>query len=424
MKKRKAFVLVLLVLFVLSGMLFAAGAKESAGQKGSTELNLLYSGTPQVHEKEYLINDYIKGFEEEYGVKVHVDFVPQADAITKIRTEQSTGNIVSDVVYADTANMAPYVNGGWMKDISSIIASSGSTYTKMFDGSTNKDGNRYFVPNSFDIYILIANVKALDYLPAGLTRADVEKGLSWDQYADWAVNIAKGEGEGKTMLPASKTGSQLLYPIGGMSLAYGGGFPDFASAGFKKALAPLAKIAANNGFYSEQGQYSAVTEPMNKGEAWLAFSHMAPAGTSYNAAPNNFVIGAAPHGDVGVGSTSGAWCYGIQKGSTNSDLAEKFIAYIAQPEVNYSFCYNYGGALSPIEEVGNIMTDEDVVMKAGNAILKTASITGVPATLYTDWNAVKLLYSEVFEEVQNTGNVPSDTFLQSKQKALDALRIK
>lgn len=423
MKNKNRWIILSIVVLVFSSMLFAAPAAEE-GPKASTELTIAYSGTPQIHEKEYLINQYFKEFEQRYGVKVNVDFVTQADAITKVRSEQSSNNIVSDVIYVDTANMSPYVNGGWMTDIAPIVKRTGSTYTKMFDNSTHKDGKQYFVPNSFDIYILIANVKALPYLPDGLTRQDVEKGISWEQYAQWAVNIAKGEGKGKTMLPASKTGSQLLYPIGGMSLAYGGKFPEFTSEGFKQALQILATIAKGNGFYSEQNQYSAVTDPMNKGDVWLAFSHMAPAGTSYNAAPNNFVIGAAPHGDVGAGSTSGAWCYGIQKGAPHQDLAEKFIEYIAEPEVNYSFCYNYGGALSPIEEVGQIISDEDVVMKAGNAILQTAIISGVPSTEYTDWNAVKLLYTDIFDQIVATGKVPSDEFLQQKQAALEALKIK
>lgn len=417
MKKRLAVLLSL----ATAATLFAghAGAEEIT----STELTVLYSGTPEVHEKEYLMDEYMVNFEDEYGVTVNVNFVAQADAITKVQTEQESGNIVSDIIFADTANMAPYVNGGWMEDITDLVADTGSTYTTMFDETTNKDGVRYFVPNSFDVYVLIANVKALDYLPEGLTEEDVVSGITWEQYAQWAVNIAEGEGEGKTMLPANMTGSQLLYPMGGMSLAYGGGFPEFTSDGFKSALGILAQIAAADGFYAEQDQYTAVTDPMNSGDVWLAFSHMAPAGTSYNAAPNNFVIGAAPTGSAGAGSTSGAWCYGIQKGAPHEDLAQAFIRYIARPDVNYDFCSNYGGALSPIEEVGDILTDADVVMCAGINILNTATVAGVPSTEYSDWNAVKLLYGDIFNEVLETGEVPDDDFLADKQAELEALYI-
>lgn len=389
----------------------------------STVLKVTYSGTPEVHEKQYLMDSFFKNFEEQNNCTVEVDFVAQADAIKKIETEQSTGNIVSDIIYADTANMAPYVNGGWMMDISSIVNATGSTYTNMFDESTNASAARFFVPMSYDVYITVANVKALDYLPNGLTKEDVVKGITWEQYADWAVAIAKGEGEGKTMLPANMTGSQLLYPMGGMSLAYGGGFPEFTSDGFKNALGIIAKIAAANGFYAEQDQYSAPTEPLNSGDVWLTFAHMAPVGASYNAAPNNFVIGAAPKGSNGAGSTSGAWCYGIQKGAPHMDLAEKFIQYVANPEVNYEFCSNYGGSLSPIVEVGEILDSSDVVMRAGIEMLKTTTITGVPATEYSDWNAVKLLYGDVLNNILENKVVPSDTFLTDIQNKLEDLKL-
>lgn len=407
----------------------AAGGTESAAESGdekkiaSTELVITYAGSPEIQEREYIMNEYFRAFEEEYGVTVTVDFVAQADGITKISTEQETGNIVTDVIYADTANIAPYVNGGWMEDINGVVEATGSTYTAMFDSVLTKDGERYFVPNSYDVYVLIANVSALDYLPDGLTREDVEEGLTWEQYADWAVAIAEGEGVGKTMMPASMTSSQLLYPMGGMSLAYGGGFPEFTSDGFKNAMGIIAEMAAGNAFYPEQDQYTAVTDPMNAGDVWLAYSHMAPAGTTYNAAPNNFVIGPAPSGSTGVGSTAGAWCYGIQKGAPHQDLAEAFIEYIARPEVNYDFCSNYGGAISTIEEVSGIVSDDDVVMKAGLKILDTANISGVPSTEYSDWNAVKLLYGDVFNEILSTSEVPSDEYLAEKQAELEALQI-
>lgn len=395
-------------------------AKKEAG--GSNVLKVTYSGTPEIHEKQYLMDTFFKNFEEENNCTVEVDFVAQADAVKKIQSEQEGKNYITDIIYADTANMAPYVNGGWMQDITELVNSTGSTYTQMFDNTTNKDGVRYFAPFTFDVYVTCANKKALDYLPDGLTEEDVVSGITWEQYADWAVAIAAGEGEGKTMMPANLTSSQLLYPMGGMSLAYGGGFPEFTSDGFKEALGIIAKIAAGNGFYAEQDQYTAPTDPLNSGDVWLTFAHMAPVGTSYNAAPNNYVIGAAPKGSKGAGSTSGAWCYGITQGAPNQELAEKFINYIADPEVNYEFCSNYGGSLSPIEEVGDILESSDVVMRAGIEMLKTTIVTGVPAAEYSDWNAVKLLYGDIFNDVLKNKAVPGDDYLAEEQSKLEALK--
>lgn len=403
------------------GTLSGAAVTVNAGSEGP--LKIMLAGSFQPNEKEYISSSFIQGFEEATGIDAEIDFVSQADGIKKIQTEQETGNIVTDLVFADTANMAPYVNGGWMEDITETVDAAEVTYTTMFDESTNKDGVRYFVPMSFDVYVTIANVKALDYLPEGLTQDDVVAGLTWDQYADWAVAIAEGEGAGKTMLPTSMEGSQLLYPMGGMSLAFGGGFPEFTSDGFKAATEVIAKIAAADGFYAEQNQYSAPTDPLDKGDVWLTFAHMGPVGTSYNAAPNNFVIGAAPKGTEGAGSTAGAWCYGIQKGAVNTDAAKEFLKYIADADVSYDYCSNMGGLLSPIEEVGEILETSDAIMKAGNEMLQTTKISGVPSTEYTDWNAVKLLYGDVYNEIAETKAAPSDEFLTEVQGKLDALKV-
>lgn len=400
-----------------------AGVTVRAEEAEGGTLKIMCTNASQPQEKEYITSSFLEGFREEYGIDVEVDFITQADGIKKIQTEQETGNVVSDLLIVDTANMAPYVNGGWMEDISETVNGTGVTYTTMFDESTNKEDARYFLPMSFDVYITIANVKALDYLPDGLTQEDVEKGLTWEQYADWAIAIAEGEGEGKTMLPTSMDGSQLLYPMGGMSLAYGGDFPEFTSQGFKDAMGVIAKIAEADAFYANQDQYNAVTEPLDKGDVWLTFTHMGPAGTSYNAAPNNFVIGAAPKGSQGAGSTAGAWCVGIQKGSQNAEAAQKFLEYISDPEVNYDYCTNMGGVLSPIEEVGDILESSDAIMKAGNAMLADTIISGVPSTEYSDWNAVKLLYGDVYNKIAETKAVPDDTFLEEMQGKLDALKL-
>jgi multiple sugar transport system substrate-binding protein len=414
-----------LVLLVTSSA-FAGARKESGAspsggaQAASKEITIAYSGTPQPHEKEYVIDVFVKGFEQKYGVKVNLEFITQDDCVKKIESEQSTRNIISDVLYVDTSHMGPYVNGGWMADISSMIHS-GSSLTKMYDDTTNKGSARYFVPNSFDVYVLAAHVDALKYLPGGLTRQNVVDGITWEQYAEWAVNIAKGEGKGKTMMPASAQGSQLLYPMAGMALAYGGGFPDFTSDGFKQSLGIIAAIAKGNGFYAEQAQYSAPTDPMRSGDVWLTFAHMSPIGVAYNAAPNQWVIGAAPRGSRGAGSTSGAWCWGVQKGAPHEDLARAWIDYVTTAQINYDFNFNMS-FLSPINEVGPLLSSEDVVMTAGNKMLGNTIVSGVPSADYKDWNAVKLLYIDAFNQAVQSQQVPGNTFLADLDSKCKALR--
>jgi len=420
MKKLKNVACLVLVLLI-AGSAFAGGRQGAqAGSSASKELNIAFSGSPQPHEREYLIDSFVRYFENRHRIKVNVEFISQADCIRKIESEQSTRNYITDIVYVDTANMAPYMNGAWMQDIKGMLHA-GATFTNMFDATTNKDGARYFIPNSFDIYILAANVDALKYLPAGLTRQSVVDGITWEQYVQWAINIARGEGVGKTMLPANNQGSQLLYPMAGMALAYGGGFPEFTSDGFKKALELIAAMASGNAFFPEQAQYTAPTDPMRNLDVWLTFAHMGPLGVAYNAAPNEWVIGAAPKGSKGAGSTSGAWCWGIPKGAPHQDLAHTWIDYVTNPEVNYQIT-SAMSVLSPIIEISELLSPTDVIMTAGSKMLANTIISGVPSTEYKDWNAVKLLYHDAFNQTVSTRQVPSDAFLRDLEAKCKALK--
>ena len=337
-----------------------------------------------------------------------------------IAGEQSAKAIKTDIVFVDTANMAPYVNGGWMADIKSMVYS-GSSFTAMYDGITNRGTERFFIPSCFDIYVLAANVDSLKYLPSGLGREDVINGITWEQYAEWAVNIARGEGVGKTMLPANNQGSQLLYPIAGMGMAYGGGFPDFSSNNVKSALGIIAAMAQGDAFYPNQSRYTAPTEPMYSGEVWLTFAHMSPIGLAYVEARNKWVIGAAPQGARGAGSTSGAWCWGVQKGAPHMDLAAAWIEYVTTPHVNYQMCSRLS-FLSPIREIAPLLGTDDAVMIAGNKMLANTVISGVPSSQYKDWNAVKLLYHELFDEIMKTRQIPSDAFLRDLEARCQALK--
>jgi ABC-type sugar transport system, periplasmic component len=418
----KKFLALVLTVVCFTTMILAGCTQGASTKKDPEPLTVVISGTMQPNEKEYITNTFVKNFETKYNAKVQVDFVAQADGVKKIGAEQESKNIVSDVLFVDTANMAPYVSGGWVQDITSVVKNSKSTVTNMFDSSTIKDGKRYFVPVSFDVYITIANKKALKYLPSGLNEKDVVNGLTWEQYADWAKAIAKGEGVGKTMMPANMTGSQLLYPMAGLGIAYGAKFPEFNSDGFKKAMGIIADMASGNAFYPEQAQYTAPTDPLKSGAVWLTFAHMGPVGTAYNASPNDYIIGAAPKGSKGAGSTAGAWCYGVQNGTKHKDLAEKFISYVVDPKVNYDYCTNLGGLLSPIKEVGSMLGTDDVIMNAGSKMLETTTISGVPSTEYKDWNAVKLLYGDLFNKILKDKKVPDDAYFNELQNKLAALK--
>lgn len=425
------------ILGLLLVALLGIGVLGCQKEEETRELNLAISGLQQASERVFF-KTFIKLFEAEYDVVVNLTYTTQADLKTKIETEQTSENVVTDVVMVDTANMTPYLLGGWMEDVTTIVDGfEDRTITDMFNASTTKDGKTYFVPISFDIYISIFNVAALEYIPTTvevtkdasnkITKVDA---ITWEEFALWAKNVKVGTGEAKTGFPMATAGSQLLYPMGGMALAYGStSYPLLNDAGALAAWNLIAGMAADGSILTE-AKLSETNQPtalLQSGDLWLSFGHMGPIGTAYASAPANYVLGPAPTAESTgkAGSTAGAWTFGIVKGAENQEVAADWLEFITNPEINYLYCSGLGGVISPIEEVVDQLgtSNTDKIMAAGLSVLNSgAKVTGLPTYLYTSWQGVKDIYTELYRTLL-TGNDLTQAQADAYQAQLEALLV-
>ncbi len=150
---------------------------------------------------------------------------------------------------------------------------------------------------------------------------------------------------------------------------------------------------------------------------------MVPVGDIYSSAPAKYVVAAAPTGPNGNGSIAGAWGVGITAGTNNKDVADEFIKYLTSPEVLYQVAAGTGGFIPPVNEVIAQLGEEpkDIIMKKGLDTLENGVVSGVPASLYTDWGAVKAVYDNVFQTLWDNDGVVTKTFLDEQQEALEGL---
>ena len=163
-------------------------------------------------DQQFVKEDILPGFEQEYDCKVKMEVYSTADGKKSIQTQMSSNNVVTDVVMVHSGDMPGYVKEGWVEDITDFTKGlTDRTFTDAFTMSTVIDGKTYFVPTSSDVYLIAAKKDALKYLPEG---ADFNK-LTYVQFVQFAVNAAKGEKKGVTVFP-SLAGKNLLYEIGAM----------------------------------------------------------------------------------------------------------------------------------------------------------------------------------------------------------------
>ena len=347
-------------------------------------------------EQEFFINEIIKPFEEEHGVTVNFSIIDDATLLQQAEVQQTTNHVTTDIVVSHNGSMPQWLDNGWVEDLTDVVAGwTDRTFSEAFVTDTNRDGKQYFLPVGADVYLLLANNKALPYLPDGV---DLDA-ITWDQYAAWAVAIAEGEGEGKVCITGIPSKS-WVYMFGGTGLSYGAGFPDANSEGAMAAWKVWETIGKGDGFVPTVLNVDSCVDPMMREESWLTVFHNARAGQVFASNETAFTLAPAPAGPTGIGSIAGVSGYAVMKGSANYDLAIDFLEYLTRPEIQVKLAKGTGGFIPPVEEARDYLGDEaiDEVINKAVLVLNNGVVSGVPGSDYQDWGAVKACYDDVFED--------------------------
>lgn len=386
-------------------------------------LNILSKRWEKVEERQFIVEEVISEFENEYGVDVELEIASDADIDKILETSFGANNLNHDLLIGFNGNMPRYVSNDWVVPVDDLKSEIDYTFLEAFDSTSKVDGKQYFLMFDSDVYLLIAHNNALEYLPDGLTKDDVEAGkITWEQYKDWAINIKNGEGTGKTTFPALP-GKFFLYELGGMQLSYGSGYPDINSEGSKKAWSLLNEMVDAGALIDTNDNYWTISETMKTDEAWLSVFHMAHIGEVYNAAPADYVVAPAPTGPNGKGSIAGGHGFGILNGAENEELAREFVKWFMQDEILYKVSTGYSTVIPPIKEMIETLGNEpeDVIIRMGINTLEEGVVSYLPISDYTDWGLVKEVYDTTYTELKKDGMV-SDEFLMKKQQELEALK--
>ena len=370
-------------------------------------------------EQEFIIEYVIKPFEEENNCIVNFQILDDKKLLERAELQLKTDHPTMDIVCAYVANMAEWIEEEYIEDLTSYVKSwDDRTFSPTFEYGTNFEGKQYFIPVGADVYLTIANKKALEYLPSG---ADLDK-LTWEDFAKWSNAIAKGEGEGKTVVTGIPMKS-LVYQFGAISLSYGATFPDINTPEAIKAWEIL--VSMKDDFIPAVLNVDNCVAPMKREEAWFSWMHCARAGQVYSANPANFVVAPVPEGPAGIGSIAGVSGYGILKNAPHFDLAIKFLEYITRPDMQVKIAKGTGGFIPPVEEALNYLGDdpEDEVVAKAVMVLSKGRVSGVPGGDYQDWGAVKKVFDDVFVDmVLNGDGTVDEALLNEAQAKLDALR--
>ena len=286
-----------------------------------------------------------------------------------------------------------------------------------FGGNT-----QVYVPWMQATYFLVANKKALQYLPTG---ADVNA-LTYRQLIDWAKNISDKTGQRRFGFPlGAGTTPGLIHRLiqGYFYPSYTGGlvttFKNADAVAMWNDLKDLWKYSN-----PQSTTYGVLQEPLQSEEIWLGIDHAARMIEVLKAKPDDFVAVPAPAGPKGRYYMSVVIGLAIPKTTPNRTGGEALIDHLLKPETQLITLRE--NSFFPVVDVKlpddlnkGLKLEADAVAKQANA--KDAKVVPLPVGLGAKGGEFNTAITNTFVRVV-VKNEPIQTVLNEQgaiiQKAI------
>jgi len=289
-------------------------------------LFLSTQNTP-VEEQEKMRNVILKDFT---AAKVEFISGAEGDVVDRIVAEQKAGKVNVGVIGVLHGTFPNLLAANALEDLTPVLAKlSDRPIVKEFVtlGKLGTD-KQYYIPWMQATYIMVANKKALPYLPQG---ANIDS-LTYTQLAEWGKNITAATKEKKIGFPAGPSGLMHRLTQGYLYPSYTGGLvTTYRSDDAVKMWTDFKAIWEYTN--PQSVTYNNMQDPLLSEEVWVTIDHTARVVNAFKNKPNDFVGAPAPAGPKGRYYMSVIAGVGIMKGAPNRAGAEALIDYLTRPNV-------------------------------------------------------------------------------------------
>lgn len=307
---------------VVSAVALTVGALAAGGAQAQSLLFWSTQATP-LEEGQKMRDLVLKPF----GSPVEFQSMDAGPFNTRIKAELQAGKGAIGLIGGLHGEFTVYDKN--LVDLSDVAKGLGDvklneTFAKL--GKLGGEQQKY-IPWMQATYLMAANKKALEYLPAG---ADVNA-LTYDQLIAWGKTLKEKTGGPKIGIPAGPRGllarfvQGYLYPSFTDSMV-----TKFRSAEAEKMWGTMKTLWAETNPASTS--YNFMQEALLTDEVWVVWDHAARLQEAFNTRPDDFIAFPAPAGPTGRGFMPVIAGIGIPSTAPDQAAAKKLIAHLMQPK--------------------------------------------------------------------------------------------
>ncbi len=261
-----------------------------------------------------------------------VEFVPEQppEMVVRMRAEMQAKKITVSLVAGVHGELQPLAPEGALMPLDDVAAAlkDRGFAPDLMDLGKFGTGKQLFIPWMQATYIMVANKKALPFLPKG---ADINA-LTFAQLNEWAAAVQKETGKRLLGFPAGPTGLMHRFFEGFLLPSYTGGvITTFRSPEAETAWTEFAALWKT--VNPNSTNYNFMQEPLLTGDVWIAFDHVARVLDALAKQPDDFVAFPAPAGPKGRGWMPVLVGLSIPNGAPDVAGAKALIDYLTRPEV-------------------------------------------------------------------------------------------
>lgn len=265
------------------------------------------------------------------GAPDPVNFIPEDGNtyFTRMKAELGAAQGKVHATIALDGELAPINDLGGLADLDGLIRKLSAN--REFSAAALEMGkmggsHQRFIPLMTNTFQMVANRKALPYLPAG---ANINA-LTYTQLRDWARAMKAATGEGKLGFPAGPKGLMHRYFQASFYPSHTGGIVrTFKNADAEKAWTDFRELWTY--VNPRSTSYGFMEEPLMTGEVWVAFDHTARLLNALVDKPADFVAFPAPAGIKGRGYMPVMVGMSIPRNSPDLAAAERVIDHMTRP---------------------------------------------------------------------------------------------
>jgi multiple sugar transport system substrate-binding protein len=312
---------------VLAGCAPDVEDAQQQGQGGQGNLVWLSTQLQPVAEAEKVRNVLLKDFTAR-----KVDFVPSEAGpfFDRISAEATAGKGTVSVIGGEHGDLAALAAQDRLTDLTSLVQElAGANINPAFlDLAKLGGGQVLYIPWMQATYVMAARKEALEHLQGGDPSA-----LTYDQLLTWTKAIQSATGSRRFGLPAGEQG--LLHRF-----FQGYGYPSFTgglNTTFKNADAVAMWNWLKQAWATANQQsptYGFMQEPLQAGEVWVAWDHVARLKDALTASPEDYLVFPAPTGPKGLGYMAVVAGLAIPKTAPDVEGAKELIKHMLKPETS------------------------------------------------------------------------------------------